>query len=589
MDFRGQIAGPHETEHEAEHDEGPPMTSAPHQSRPAADAAARPAGRLTVPPAALAALLTATLVLAGCTAQSGESETAADSPGLSVPAPAPEALNDAEISPLPGPEPTGPAGDPQKLAEGEEYDDSPETPFQDVATSPLSTFSADVDTASYSNLRRQVNQGVAPEGVRIEELVNYFDYDYPAPDAGAEHPFSVTTEVATAPWNPEHQLAMVGVQATEAIPTSEGNNIVFLLDVSGSMDEPNKLPLLAESFALLVEQLDEDDRVSIVTYAGDNQVVADSVPGSEHGVLVDHLRSLRAGGSTGGADGLRTAYELAEKNFVEGGNNRVILATDGDFNVGPSTPEELTELIETERESGVYVSVLGFGMYNLKDNTMEAIADHGNGNYAYIDTLAEARKVLVDEFGSTMFVVAKDLKLQVELNPATVGSYRLIGYDNRRLEDEDFDDDAKDAGDVGAGHSVTAFYELVPAGSAADDGGSDDLKYSDQEVGTSSDFMTVHVRYKAAGGGEPTASSTEVEFPVGADAFTSAPTADFAFASAVAELGLIATGSEYRGAANLDAVRERASGALGEDLYGLRAEFVDLVDAYRSVAPDDGA
>ncbi|WP_275007128.1 vWA domain-containing protein [Promicromonospora iranensis] len=535
------------------------MTSAPaptpHRTRLRTHLTGRPA-------TALAALLGATLALAGCSAAGGSTETAVDTTDLSVPAPEPPIGTD--VAPLPPVEtPDG---------SGEDYDDSPETPFQDVATSPLSTFSADVDTASYSNLRRQVNQGVAPEGVRIEELVNYFDYDYPAPAAGAEHPFSVTTQVAAAPWNPEHQLAMVGVQATEAIPTSEGNNIVFLLDVSGSMDEPNKLPLLAESFALLVEQLDEDDRVSIVTYAGDNQVVADSVPGSEHGVLVDQLRSLRAGGSTGGADGLRTAYELAEKNFVEGGNNRVVLATDGDFNVGPSTPEDLTELIEAERESGVYVSVLGFGMGNLKDSTMEAIADHGNGNYAYIDTLAEARKVLVDEFGSTMFVVAKDLKLQVELNPAAVGSYRLIGYDNRRLADEDFDNDAKDAGDVGAGHSVTAFYELVPPG-------------GDSPASTSpgADFMTVHVRYKPPGGAEP-AASTEVEFPVGADAFTSAPTADFAFASAVAELGLIATGSEYRGDASLDAVRERASRAVGDDPYGLRAEFVGLVDAYRRLA-----
>jgi Ca-activated chloride channel family protein len=534
---------------------------------------------------AAAVLLTAALALTGCTADAGGEAEPVD-----VPAPAApdlsggEALSQAtdgalsrDVAP-PLPEPGTP--------DTEEYDDSPETPFQDVATSPLSTFSADVDTASYSNLRRQVNQGVAPEGVRIEELVNYFDYDYQAPAPGAEHPFSMTAEVATAPWNPEHQLAMVGVQATEAIPTSEGNNIVFLLDVSGSMDEPNKLPLLAESFALLVEQLDEDDRVSIVTYAGDNQVVADSVPGSEHGVLVDHLRSLRAGGATGGADGLLTAYELAEENFVEGGNNRVILATDGDFNVGPSTPEELTDLVEAERKSGIYVSVLGFGMYNLKDSTMEAIADHGNGNYAYIDTLAEARKVLVDEFGSTMFVVAKDLKLQVELNPATVASYRLIGYDNRRLEDEEFDDDTKDAGDVGAGHAVTAFYELVPADAGpGTDPGSDggDLKYSEREVGSSDDFMTVHVRYKAPEGDDP-GTSTEVELPVGADAFTSAPTADFAFASAVAELGLIATASEYRADASLDAVRERASSALGRDPYGLRAEFVDLVDAYRRVA-----
>ncbi|WP_369371347.1 von Willebrand factor type A domain-containing protein [Promicromonospora sp. Populi] len=537
----------------------------------------------------LAAALTVVLALAGCTAQDEPVQTAADSAELLAPAPeAPadrdlgntEALSGAEAAPaLPDQDFAGPGTTERMMPpeQQEEYDDSPESSFQDVTTTPLSTFSADVDTASYSNLRRQVNQGVAPEGVRIEELVNYFDYGYTAPDADAEHPFSVAAQVAPAPWNSAHQLAMVGVQATEALPTSEGNNIVFLLDVSGSMDEPNKLPMLAESFELLVEQLDERDRVSIVTYAGDNQVVADSVPGSAHGVLVDHLRSLRAGGSTGGADGLRTAYELAEKNFVEGGNNRVVLATDGDFNVGPSTPQELTELIEAERESGVYVSVLGFGMANLKDNTMEAIADHGNGNYAYIDTLAEARKVLVDEFDSTMFVVAKDLKLQVELNPAAVRSYRLIGYDNRRLADEDFDDDTKDAGDVGAGHSVTAFYELIPVGAPADE-----------------DFMTVHVRYKAPGDGGETGrvgatddgeatASTEAAFAVGPDAFTPTPSADFAFASAVAELGLIATESEYQGAASLDAVRERAWSARGADPYGLRAEFVDLVDAYRAL------
>lgn len=545
-----------------------------------------PAVPLIVP---FAAALTVLLALAGCTGAGEGSDAGAEeaasltAPDMAtgpdaarVPEGAPEALSgDRLVPPYPEPGPTDPAG--------EEYDDSPESPFLDVATSPLSTFSADVDTASYSNLRRQVNQGVTPEGVRIEELVNYFDYDYPAPAAGAEHPFSVTTEVAPAPWNPEHRLAMVGVQATEALPASEGNNIVFLLDVSGSMDEPNKLPLLAESFALLVEQLDEDDRVSIVTYAGDNRVVADSVPGSEHGVLVDHLRSLRAGGSTGGAAGLATAYELAEKNFVRGGNNRVILATDGDFNVGPSSPEELTSLIEAERRSGVYVSVLGFGMYNLKDTTMEAIADHGNGNYAYIDTLAEARKVLVDEFGSTMFVVAQDLKLQVELNPAVVGSYRLIGYDNRRLADEDFDDDTKDAGDVGAGHSVTAFYELVPAGGGSGgDGSGGDSGYGAGGDSDGDDFMTVHVRYKAPADGV-SAASTEVAFPVGAGAFTTAPSADFEFASAVAELGLVATGSEYRAQANLDAVRLRAAGALGSDPYGLRAEFVDLVGAYRAL------
>ncbi|MFC8191572.1 von Willebrand factor type A domain-containing protein [Cellulomonas sp. NPDC057328] len=455
----------------------------------------------------------------------------------------------------------------------EEYDDSPEQPFQDVSTSPLSTFASDVDTASYSNLRRQLRQGVAPEGVRIEELVNYFDYDYPAPEPDAQDPFTVTTQVADAPWAPGHQLAMIGVQATDARPTSRGNNVVFLLDVSGSMDEPDKLPLLADSFELLVEGLDEDDTVSIVTYAGSDEVLADSVPGDRHDELVGILRDLRAGGSTGGAAGLETAYELATKNFVEGGNNRVVLATDGDFNVGPSSPEQLTELIEEHAETGVHISVLGFGMGNLKDRTMEAIADHGNGNYAYIDTLDEARKVLVDEFDSTMFVVAQDLKLQVELNPATVARYRLLGYDNRRLEDEDFADDTKDAGDVGAGHSVTAFYELVPAeGERGDDG----LRYQDVEAGDSDDFFTVHVRYKQPGASE----STEVVVPVGADAWTDDPSGDFRFASAVVEFGLAATGSEHAEDADPDRARGRAESALGRDDYGLRAEFVELVDTY---------
>lgn len=457
----------------------------------------------------------------------------------------------------------------------EEYDDSPEQPFQDATTSPLSTFASDVDTASYSNLRRQLRQGVAPEGVRIEELVNYFDYDYPSPEPDAEDPFTVTTQVADAPWAPGHQLAMIGVQATAAQPTSRGNNVVFLLDVSGSMDEPNKLPLLADSFELLVEQLDEDDTVSIVTYAGSEQVLADSVPGDRREELVAILSELEAGGSTGGARGLETAYELATKNFVEGGNNRVVLATDGDFNVGPSTPEQLTGLIEEHARTGVYISVLGFGMGNLKDSTMEAIADHGNGNYAYIDTLQEARKVLVDEFDSTMFVVAQDLKVQVELNPATVARYRLLGYDNRRLEDEEFDDDTKDAGDVGAGHAVTAFYEIVPA----DGEPADDLDYQDVETGRSDDFLTVHVRYKQPGSAE----STEVVFPVRADAYTARPTSDFRFASAVVEFGLTVAGSEHAEDADARRARERAEAALGEDPYGLRSEFVGLIDTYLEI------
>ncbi|RPF22620.1 vWA domain-containing protein [Myceligenerans xiligouense] len=517
---------------------------------------------------AVAALATTAVVALSLTACGSDADSAFDG-GQGAPAPA-DAQMYAEDS----------APDTRRIApteSQEEYADAAEQPFQDVATSPLSTFSADVDTASYSNLRRQITQGQAPEGVRIEELVNYFDYDHPAPGREDDEPFAVTAEVAPAPWAPEHHLAMIGVQATEAVPTHEGNNIVFLLDVSGSMDEPNKLPLLAESFSLLASNLGEDDVVSVVTYAGDDRVLLDSVPGSEDGVITDALESLTAGGSTGGAAGLETAYELARKNFVEGGNNRVVLATDGDFNVGPSTPEQLTEQVEDARESGVYISVLGFGTYNLKDATMEAIADHGNGNYAYIDTVDEARKVLVDEFDSTMYVVAQDLKLQVELNPAVVSEYRLIGYDNRRLEDEEFDDDTKDAGDVGAGHAVTAFYEIVPASGAAADNG---LKYQDSRASGSDDFMTVHVRWKEPGGSE----SAEREYPVEAGALTETPSTDFRFASAVVEAGLVARGSQYAADASLESARSRAAAALGADPYGLRAEFVALLDRYRELA-----
>jgi len=458
----------------------------------------------------------------------------------------------------------------------EEYDGSSETPFKDVATSPLSTFSSDVDTASYSNMRRQINDGIQPQGVRIEELVNYFDYNYAAPKAGAPDPFGVTVQVANCPWEPAHKLAMVGIQATKAVPSNEGNNIVFLIDVSGSMASHDKLPLLKQSFSLLIDTLGENDVVSIVTYAGSNRVVADSVPGSNHSQLQRMIKNLESGGSTGGAAGLERAYELAEKNFIKGGNNRVILATDGDFNVGPSSDEQMKTMIEQKRDSGIYISVLGFGGGNLKDSKMETIADAGNGNYFYIDTLNEARKVLVDEFNSTMFVVAQDLKLQVAFNGAVVKQYRLIGYNNRRLENEDFNNDAKDAGDVGAGHSVTAFYELVLGNSNE---AADDNPYSKTTYGSSTDFFTVSVRYKAPGANE----STLVEHPVGPNAYTTRPSIDFRFAAAVTEFGLILTDSQYQGQASLASVRELASASIGEDPYGLRAEFLELVERYTSV------
>jgi Ca-activated chloride channel family protein len=460
----------------------------------------------------------------------------------------------------------------------EEYDDTPEGPFKAVATSPLSTFSADVDTASYASMRRFIDQGAEPQGIRIEELVNYFDYNYPPPNGNSPDPFSVTTDIAPCPWEPSHLLARIGVQGMEAPNSEVANNIVFLLDVSGSMGEDNKLPLLQDSFSLLIDELGSQDVVSIVTYAGSDKVVADSIPGDQHRELKKKVRSLNAGGSTGGAKGVETAYELARKNFIEDGNNRVILATDGDFNVGPATPDELISLIEDQREDGIAISVLGFGMYNLKDNNMEAIADHGNGNYAYIDTLAEAEKVLVKEFDSTMLTIAQDVKFQVEFNPAVISQYRLIGYNNRVLEDEDFNDDTKDAGEIGAGHSVTAFYELVPAGQEGP-ASVDPLRYQRSNSGLGSEFFNVKLRYKDPGGTE----SKLVDFPVPASAFTDSPDGDFAFAAAVAEFGLILTDSDHAGYASLDSVRSLAEPNLGEDSYGLRAEFLNLVKAYRQI------
>lgn len=461
----------------------------------------------------------------------------------------------------------------------EEYDDSPETPFKEVATSPLSTFSSDVDTASYSNMRRFINNGQAPEGVRIEELVNYFDYSYPRPEAGNEHPFSITAEVAPCPWNPENQLAMIGIQGMELENVGKtASNIVFLLDVSGSMSDENKLPLLQQSFKLLLEKLDENDRVSIVTYAGADEVIAEGVPGNQRRKLSELIDSLSSGGSTAGAKGLETAYRLARENFIEEGNNRIILATDGDFNVGPSSEEALKKMVETEREAGISISVLGFGMYNLKDNKMEAIADYGNGNYAYIDTLQEARKVLVDEFESTMFTIAQDLKIQVEFNPEVVAQYRLIGYNNRRLENEDFDNDQKDAGDIGAGHSVTAFYELVLVGAEETSSGGG-LTYQQPQTTGSSDYMLVKVRYKLPGESE----SRLVEQAVGQQNFAGQPSENFAFASAVAEFGLVVTDSDYKANSSAASVLERALQNEGADPYGLRAEFAELVRKYQKI------
>jgi Ca-activated chloride channel family protein len=388
----------------------------------------------------------------------------------------------------------------------EAYHRIDETGFLRVADAPLSTFSVDVDTASYANVRRFLRRGQLPppDAVRIEELINYFRFDYPGPEG--EAPFSVTTSVAACPWQREHKLVLVGLQARrveeDQVPP---RNLVFLLDVSGSMMPANKLPLLKESMGLLVDQLTERDRIAIVVYAGASGLVLPSTSGDRKGEIRAALAELTAGGSTAGAAGIQLAYDVAQKGFIQGGVNRVILATDGDFNVGLSSEGELSRLIEEKRKTGISLSVLGFGEGNLKDSTMEMLADRGNGNYSYVDSLEEGRKVLVTEAGSTLVMVAKDVKLQVEFNPATVASYRLIGYENRILAATDFNDDAKDAGDMGAGHSVTALYEVVPAGAAGSVTATvDPLKYQQprpaSEKTASGELMTVKLRYKQPDG-----------------------------------------------------------------------------------------
>ena len=437
----------------------------------------------------------------------------------------------------------------------EEYDKVKEQGFIAVANQPLSTFSVDVDTASYSNIRRMIEDGYLldeiPEGaVRIEEMLNYFSYDYKLPNG--EEPFGVTTVMGDCPWNEDAKLLQIGLK-TEEIDFSEApdSNFVFLLDVSGSMNSSDKLPLLQKSFALLTEQLTEKDRVSIVTYAGNDAVVLEGADGSEKKKIVDALEALEASGSTNGSAGIETAYDLAEEYFIEGGNNRVVLATDGDLNVGVTSESELEELISEKKESGIFLSVLGFGTGNIKDNKMETLADCGNGNYSYIDSFGEAKKVLVEELGATMVTVAKDVKLQVEFNPAYVKGYRLIGYENRVLSAQDFADDTKDAGEIGAGHVVTALYEIVPKDSKQEID-EVELEFQNEETAgiENGKWMTLKIRYKEPEGEE----SKLCTYPIDESSYMETPSEDFYFAAAVAEFGLLLRDSEYKGKASFDNV-----------------------------------
>jgi Ca-activated chloride channel family protein len=454
-----------------------------------------------------------------------------------------------------------------------------ENGFKDVMHAPLSTFSIDVDKASYSNVRRFINMGQQPpvDAVRIEEMINYFSYDYPEPEG--DHPFTVSTELTVCPWNAQHQLLHIGLQGKsiekEQLPPS---NIVFLLDVSGSMGSPNKLPLLKKAFGLLVKELRPEDRVAIVVYAGAAGAVLESTPGSEKSTIMEALERLNAGGSTAGGAGLKLAYKIAGENFIEEGNNRIILATDGDFNVGASSDAEMERMIEKEREKGIFITVLGFGMGNYKDSKMEIIADKGNGNYAYIDNIQEANKVFVSEFGGTLFTIAKDVKFQLEFNPARVKGYRLVGYENRLLNDEDFNDDTKDAGEMGAGHTVTAFYEIIPAGSEEDLNGIDPLKYQSDGKRVTPDpraeLLTVKLRYKQPDGDKSVLYTKAVKgIPVQLEKTSD----NVRFAASVAQFGMILRGSEYLKEGTIQDVLALARGARGEDSEGYRGEFIKLV------------
>ena len=470
----------------------------------------------------------------------------------------------------------------------EEYKATQEADFKSALQTPLSTFSIDVDTASYANARRfieQQNRLPPKDAVRIEEFVNYFTYGYADPKG--EHPFGIHTEVSTAPWNPKHKLVHIGVQGkkvdTAALPPQ---NLVFLLDVSGSMNRANKLPLLKQAFRMLVDNLRPHDRVAIVVYAGAAGLVLPSTPGKQREKILDALDRLRAGGSTAGAAGIQLAYKVAMENFQDGGNNRIILATDGDFNVGTSSEGELVNLIEEKRKTGVFLTILGFGRGNYKDNKMEMLSNKGNGNAAYIDSVLEAKKVLVTEMGGTLLTIAKDVKIQVEFNPAKVKGYRLIGYENRALADRDFRDDTKDAGELGAGHSVTVLYEIIPADSDEPLPGVADLKYQKREISdaakASPEMMTVRLRYKQPDGD----TGIEVEQPLIDRLTPLAKTSDdFRFSAAVATFAQVLRGSKYTEAVKLKDVIEMARGAEGKDAEGYRGGFVQLVRKAEAMMP----
>lgn len=465
----------------------------------------------------------------------------------------------------------------------EEYSTIVENVFQAVSAAPLSTFAADVDTASYTNIRRMIlaGQSVPPDAVRIEEMINYFKYDYPAPDGN--DPFSVTTEICDCPWNDDTKLLRIGVQAEqpEDLDTRKPTNLVFLIDVSGSMYTDDKLPLVQKAFSMLTENLGENDRVSMVTYAGSDSIVLEGATGLDGVEIREAIDGLEAGGSTYGSAGIMTAYDLAEKYFIENGNNRIILATDGDLNVGVTSEGDLKRLVEEKRKTGVFLSVLGFGTENIKDNKMETLADNGNGGYYYIDSELEAKRVLVEELGGTLNTVAKDVKFQVEFNPAYIKGYRLIGYENRLMAAEDFANDAKDGGEIGEGHRVTALYELVFNDSAMSIPGAPELKYQDSSSGRADteEYLTVNVRYKAPNG----FTSKLLTFPVGPEAEQAEMSDDFKFASCVAGAGMLLRQSEYAGDMTYSDITSMLKTLdIADDPY--KSEFVYLVNRMAQIS-----
>lgn len=468
----------------------------------------------------------------------------------------------------------------------EEYKGIAENIFHEAIKNPLSTFSIDVDAASYSNIRRFINNGQKPpkDAVRIEEMVNYFDYEYGQPVD--EHPFAIHTEISSAPWNSKHKLVHIGLQGKK-IPTKDlpPSNLVFLLDVSGSMSEPNKLPLVKNSFRMLVDQLREQDHVAIVVYAGAAGVVLKPTSGADKKEIIEALDQLQAGGSTAGGEGIRLAYAMAKEHFKKEGNNRVIIATDGDFNVGESSDASMERLIEDKRGDGIFLTVLGYGMGNYKDSKMETLADKGNGNYAYIDNITEARKVLVNEFGGTLFTIAKDVKLQVEFNPAKVSAYRLIGYENRMLKNEDFNNDKKDAGEIGSGHAVTALYEIIPAGVESKFFKIDDLKYQTTKINPdakkSDELMTIKFRYKKPDGD---VSKLIVHPLLDGNASLPKTSDNFRWSASVAAFGMLLRESEYANNFTFDQVIEMAQSARGKDEEGYRVEFINMAKSFGMMA-----